>query len=336
MSKTLLGIVASFIVLLVVSGCSAPAQSQSSAPADAVSIQLSWTYDYSTSPFLAAEKNGHFKEQNLEVTMHEGGFGENGYIEPIQQVVDGSSNFGLTSASNLLLAREQGQPVVAIAAIMQRSPLAVISLTDKNITKPQDLAGHTVLVADGGASQLYNTFLSTQGIDPSTVNTQPRTSFGIEPLLNGETDALVAWVINEGIEIQEAGKTANYVLLSDYGIDTYDYLIFTSEDMIANHPDQVDRFVKAVLAGLDDVIADPEKGAQLAVEISPELNLEGQQARLEASLPLFHPAGTQLGMMDDEVWQFTQQVLLDQKVMAKPVDLKAAYTLQFVQNIVSK
>jgi len=37
-----------------------------------------------------AEKNGHFAAQNLDVRLEAGGFGPNGYIEPIAQVVNGT------------------------------------------------------------------------------------------------------------------------------------------------------------------------------------------------------------------------------------------------------
>jgi ABC-type nitrate/sulfonate/bicarbonate transport system substrate-binding protein len=113
-------------------------------------VQLSWTHEYWGAGFYLAEQDGHFAEQNLDVNLIPGGFGPNGYIEPIDEVLNGNGDFGLGSVSSLLKAREEGKPVVAVATLLQRSPFALISLSDQGIEQPQDLVGKTVTVADGG------------------------------------------------------------------------------------------------------------------------------------------------------------------------------------------
>src|SRR5438445_579900 len=101
------------IVLLV--GCG-PQQAASPTllPPTNLSIQLGWTYDYSLAGFYSAEKNNHFATQNLKVYLEEGGFANGKYIDPIDEVAKGTVNFGLTSASSLIMARSQGTPIVGI------------------------------------------------------------------------------------------------------------------------------------------------------------------------------------------------------------------------------
>jgi NitT/TauT family transport system substrate-binding protein len=211
------------------------------APKTPVSIQLAWMHEYSSASFYAAEKNGHFAAQNLDVRLEAGGFGPNGYIEPIAQVVNGTSDFGVAGAAGLIQARAEGKSVVAVATMMQRSPLAILTLATSEIRRPQDLVGRRVTVSDGSATQLFRTLLNSQGIDSAAVTIVPRTTYGIDPLVNGDVDAMVAWVINEGVKLNEAGLETNVMLLSDYGVDTYEMVLFTTEQTIAERCDRRSR-----------------------------------------------------------------------------------------------
>jgi NitT/TauT family transport system substrate-binding protein len=319
-------------VALALAGCSAGGQGQVHDKTK-VSVQLSWVHEYSSAAFYAAEKNGHFAQQDLDVRLEEGGFGEKGYIDPIDQVLSGSVDFGMSDASSILLARAAGKPVVAVASILQRSPLAIISLAESKLQRPQDLIGHRVAVAEGGASQIYNALLVAQGIEPAKVHTVARTTYGVEPLLKHEVDAVVAWVINEGVQVREAGQKPNFMLASDYGVDTYDFLIFTTEKMIAERPDVVERFVRAVAQGEQDVISSPDQAIGFVMSYNSKLDREAQLRRLQASLPLMNPAGHRPGMMQPEIWQTTYQMLRDQGVVKQPLDLGAAYTLKFLDKV---
>jgi NitT/TauT family transport system substrate-binding protein len=325
------------VASIVVSACGAGAPSAATAvPKTQVSIQLAWVHEYSSASFYAAEKNGHFAAQNLDVRLEAGGFGPNGYIEPIAQVISGTVDFGITGAASIIQARSEGKPVVAIATLLQRSPLAILSLAKSGIRRPQDLVGRRVAVADGGAAQLYDTFLKSQHIDLATVTTVPRTSYGIDPLTKGEVDAMVAWVINEGVQLDEAGAKTNVMLMSDYGVDSYELVLFTTEKMIAEHPDTVKRFVQATVQGMQDVINNPDQAADFVLTYDNKLNLDGQRRRMQATLPLLSPPGSRLGAMQPDIWKLTHQMMLDQKVLTQPIDLDRVYTTKFVDEASAK
>jgi NitT/TauT family transport system substrate-binding protein len=304
-------------------------------PPTSISVQLGWVHEYSSAGFYAAEKNGHFAEQNLAVRLVPGGFGAAGYIDAVAQVTSGATDFGVASATNLIQARAAGQPLVGIASIFQRSPAAIIALASTGIQRPQDLVGRRVAVADSALGP-YTLLLKSQHIDPASVKTIPRTSFGIDPLVNGEVDAMYAWVINEGVQLREAGQIPTVVLLSDYGVETYDLVLFTTERMIAEHPDVVTRLLRASLQGWEDTVTNPAEAAQLTLAYDNKLNLDAQRRRLEATLPLLKPAGSHLGAMESAAWQTTQQVLLDQKILKQPIDLTHAYTQTFLDAVAVK
>lgn len=321
------------IIIVALTGCSStPVQPQVTAESVSVEIQLSWTHEYSAAAFHAAVNNGHFTAQNLDVTLSQGGFNEQGYIDPIEEVLAGNADFAMSDGASLIQARAAGKPVVAIASIMQRSPQAVISLKETGIQRPQDLAGHTVSVASGGATTTFIALLNSQNIDSETLTIVERTEFGIEPLLSGQVDALVGWIINEGVAVQEQGLEPQYILLSDYGVDNYNFVLFTTETMIAEQPDVVQRVVDSIRAGLQDVVSNPAASIAHTLTFNSELVEAEQLRRLEASVPLINVPGQSLGGMDTRVWQFTHDTLIEQNLLTESVNLEEVYTLDFVAN----
>ena len=320
----------------LLAGCATGSGNVQATSAIPVNVQLSWTHEYSSAGFYTAEKNGHFDREGLDVHLHEGGLGPDGYIEPIDQVLNGTHDFGLASASSILTARAAGKPVVAIGTVYQRSPLALISLPEAQIDGVRDLVGKRVLVADGGARQALDALLRAQKIDPARLTILPRTAYGVEPLTSHQVDALVAWTINEGAELRAAGRKPRFLMFSDFGVDTYDILVFTTEQTVKERPDLARRFMRALTAGLGDVISDPSRASGFVAGYAPKLEARAQSRRLQASLPLIRPAGQQVGVMDAQIWNETAQMLIREGALSGQVDVSRAYTLQFVTDAQGK
>src|SRR5262249_53498964 len=148
------------------------------------------------------------------------------------------ADFGILDGTTLLSARADGKPVVAIAAIYLRHPLALISLADKNITKPADLVGPKLQIS-GVSTVIFQALLRSEKLDPAKMNILERTDFTSTPLLDGSADVIDGWVTNEAVDLTQSGHKINMVLVSDYGIDVYPDIIFTTEDRINKNPDLV-------------------------------------------------------------------------------------------------
>jgi NitT/TauT family transport system substrate-binding protein len=178
--------------------------------------------------------------------------------------------------------------------------------------------------------------LASQGIDPAKVEGVPRTDFGNQPLLDGQVDVMDAFITNQPVQLAQAGHQVNAILASDYGIDVYANIIFTSETTIANKPELVERFLRATVQGIQSALQDPKGAVTLAIARNSDLNLEAETESINRSLPLLNPAGGQPGMMRAEDWEITHQILLDQGILSKPLDVKAAYNLSFLEKVQSK
>jgi NitT/TauT family transport system substrate-binding protein len=138
------------------------------------------------------------------------------------------------------------------------------------------------------------------------------------------------------VQLHEAGINPNVMMLSDYGVDSYEVVLFTSEKMIAEHPDAVKGIVQATVQGTRDVVDDPNQAASLVLAYNGKLDLDGQRRRIQATIPLLNPPGAQLGMMQPAIWKLTYQMMLDQHVLTQPVDLDRTATSKFLDTVAGK
>lgn len=322
---------------LVVIACGELAASHArAAQTRAVTIQLSWVHEAQFAGFYAAEAAGFYADEDLDVTLTAGGFdAEGNYIDPIAALLRGEADFAQASGEQLLTARAAGEPVVMIAAPLRYSPMAYISLAEKNIRRPQDFAGMRVANRPD-LSVVYNALLDVAGISPDDfIEINDGTLFSVEALANDEIDVIAGFVVNEPITLENMGHDVNLVLLSDYGIESFHHILVTTEDMIANEPDVVRRFLRATLKGYAESLQDTDKYAELSLEYNPDLDIDHQRESAARMMPLVQPAGWEIGMIDVAAWQAFYDMLVAQDVVPDTVEADAAYTLDFLNDIYS-
>ena len=297
-----------------------------------VVVQVSWVHAPTWTGFYAAQDEGFYEDNGLSVELRTVFDEEGNQRDVVAEVVSGSAQFGSVSAQELLEARLDGQPVVAIAAIYQLNPAGFSSLAEQNIRVPQDLIGKTVSTSDS-SRYLLEAMLSAAGVDPADVNIVPRTDFTLNPLLNGEIDALSTFVMNSEASLSVQGVEFNTIYPFEYGIEMYSNLIITSEDMIQNDPEMVQSFLEATLHGIQSSADDPEKAGENIAARDESLNRDELVEGMFRSVPLLIPAGSRPGMMQPQIWEIGYEILVDQQVLTGEIELESAYTTQFLDAI---
>ena len=92
---------------------------------DKVSVQLDYVVRGNHAMFFVAKKKGYFAKQGIDVTAIQRGTGS---PNAMRLVGNGNAEFGFGDLPTLAVARSQGVPVVALAAVNQHSPLGMLSL----------------------------------------------------------------------------------------------------------------------------------------------------------------------------------------------------------------
>ena len=305
---------------------------------DKVSVQLDYVVRGNHAMFFVAKEKGYFAKQGIDVTAIRRGTGS---PNAMRLVGNGDAEFGFGDLPTLAVARSQDVPVVALAAVNQHSPLAMLALAKSfKLAKPQDLKGLNVGVQPSGSTYVFlKAFLKTNAmslddIKQSTVN-PPYENY----LLLGRVDTVPGYLDAEVPELEaKAGGPGSLSILqgSDFGYVVYGSGLFTSEKMIAEHSDVVQRFVNAYMQAFADVIKNPDEAADLTIKENPEYAqkkdvLVGQ---IEADLKrtFFSPdtKANGIGWMTAATWQKTVDTLVDQGAMKQRIDVAPAFNVKYL------
>lgn len=317
---------------------SALALSGTANAADAVSVQLDYVVRGNHAMFFVAKEKGYFAKQNLDVTDIRKGTGS---PNAMRLVGNGNAEFGFGDLPTLAVARSQDVPVVALAAVNQHSPLGMIALSSKfKLTKPQDLKGLTLGVQPSGSTYVFlKAFLSSNGMTLDDIKQNTVTPPYENYLLLGRVDAVPGYIDAEVPELEaKAGGpgSLSFIQGSDFGYTVYGSGLFTSQKMIAERSDIVQRFVNAYMQAFNDVVNNPAEAADIVIKMNPEYGPKKDVLikQIEADIKMtFFSAETKtngLGWMNKATWESTTKILLDQGSMKQPIDVSAAFTDKYL------
>jgi NitT/TauT family transport system substrate-binding protein len=188
--------------------------------ADEVVLQLQWEIQAQFAGYLAADDQGFYEEQCLDVSFLEAGVD----IVPQQVLADGQADFAIAWVPKALQTREQGANIVNIAQMFQRSGTLQVSFVDEDITTPEDFAGKNI--GNWGFGNEYEIFaaLGEAGLDPASDVTLVQQQFDMNALLAGDIDAAEAMTYNEYARVLEAEnpETGELYQPEDFNVISYE------------------------------------------------------------------------------------------------------------------
>jgi NitT/TauT family transport system substrate-binding protein len=303
-----------------------------------VSVQLDWVVRGNHAMFFVAKEKGYFAKNGIEVTAIRKGTGS---PDALRLVGNGNAEFGFGDLPTLAVARSQQVPAVALAAVNQKSPLGIIALASKlKLAKPQDIKGKNVGVHAAGSTYVFlRAFLAANGMTEDDIKKSTVAPPYENYLLLGHVDIVPGYIDAEVPELEaKAGGPGSLSILlgADWGYDVYGSGLFTSEKMIAEKPDLVQRFVGAYLQAFQDVIDNPEEAAEITARANPEYTQKKDvlaqqlQADIRATFFSNDTKANGIGWMTRAGWDSTTKTLLDQGALKQPIDVPAAFTDRFV------
>jgi len=294
--------------------------------ADNVTVRLKWFNQAQFAGFYVAKEKGFYQAKGLDVAVQPGGPD----FPAVQMVTGGNEQFGVTGADQILVARSKGVPVVAIAVLYRKNPFVLFSMKQAGLDKPEKFREKKIGVKLGGNEELiYRAVLGKAGLSAKDVNEVP-VKFDMTPFLAGQIDVWPGYAINEVITAREKGFDVNIIWPSDYGINLYADTLFTTEKMLAEKPDVVQRFVAATLQGWAYAADHPEEAAKITVKHGTKLTYAHELAMMNESIPLLRPDKQPIGSMQPAAWAALQEFLLKGGFMKEAIALDKAYTSKYV------
>src|SRR6185312_11509240 len=133
---------------LALAGCKKKGDDAKGAPGlTKTTLALDWVPEPEFGGFYAARASGAYARAGLDVDVQGGGAG----APVVQRVAAGQVDFGTVGGDALLLARDRGADVVALFAVFQTSPQAIMTHAAKGFASLDDVmrSGATLAVETG-------------------------------------------------------------------------------------------------------------------------------------------------------------------------------------------
>lgn len=303
---------------------------QASESSSGIRLPMGFIPNIQFAPFYVALERGYFSEEGIELE-----FDYSFETDGVKLVGAGELPFSLVSGEQVLLARAQELPVVYVMAWWQDYPIAVAAPVGSGIETPQDLAGIQIgIPGTFGASYVgLRALLHSAGLTEEDITLDSIGFNQVESLISGRQQAVVVYVNNEPLQLNASGSPVNVIRVADY-VDLASNGLLASESILAEDPDMVRGMIRATLRGIRDTIEDPEAAFEISKQyiegldqLSPA-DQDLQRAVLAESIKFWKT--DRPGYSDPQAWENMQTVLLEMGLLAKPMDLAAAFTNEFL------
>lgn len=310
---------------------------QAAEAADKVTVQLDFILRGNHAIFFIGQSKGYFEKAGIDVAAINPGTGS---VNTMREIGAGAAEFGFGDLPTLVIARSQNTPVVAIAAVNQKNPTAIISLKETKLDSPKDLEGKSIGVFAAGSTYLfYKAFAAANHLDTSKIEVRTITPPSQNFLLLKRVDTIPGYIDAELPELEaKAGGpgSLNLLLGSKYGVTAYGSGLITSEAMIKQKPDLVSRFAKAYLLAFQYTIQHPDEAADAIIAKHPEYATRRDVliSQLKQDIDnTFTSNATRdhgLGYMPSAVSEATVKMLVDQKMISGPIAAASAFDNSFI------
>lgn len=302
--KNLLLIIFSCILCISTTGCSSK---KNSSELEEFTIVLDW-YPNAVHGFIyEAIEKGYYKEEGLDVKIQ---FPSN-TNDALSLTAAGKADAGIYYLQDVIMARaNENIPVKAIGSVVQKPLNIILSLKEKNITSPTDLAGKKIGYAGTVLSEAI-----IRSIVESTGNTMDNIQLvdvGFDLMSSMTTknvDATIGCLVNHEVpQMENDGFELNYFFPTDYGMPDYYELVFvTGDHQINKESDKLSRFLRASQKGFADMKANPDKALDTLLQNQNEenfpLNKSVEKQSFDYLIPVMETEQNPFLSQDESVWQ---------------------------------
>lgn len=308
----------SWAILIVVSiflGCNVKDDTYHTGPIDNdpnartdVKLALNWFPEAEHGGFYAAQLNGYFAEEGLNVEILPGGPGS----PVIQQVARGSVEFGVATADQVPLGRAQGANVVATFAAIDQSPRCFLVHEESGIKSLEELKGVTLAMNSGRAFSEY----LVKHVPLTDVRVVPYDG-SVAAFLRDKNFAQQAYEFSEPFLAKEQGANVRVLPIREIGYNPYASILITSDKLNKENPELVEKMTRACRKGWQDYLKNPQQANKHLESLNPELSPGVLEFGVKAIVPLTNVEDESFGQMTAERWKTLVEQLVEIGLLEK-------------------
>jgi NitT/TauT family transport system substrate-binding protein len=300
------------------------------ATAESVSFGTDWKAEAEHGGFYQAIATGIYSGHGLEVTLRQGG----PQVNHAQLLAAGRLDFNMAPNSfGPLNFASQKIPMVAVAAIFQKDPSVLIAHPGQGNDSLAALKGKPIMI--GSDTRITSWMFLKNKFGYTDDQIRPYT-FSVAPFLADPKAIQQGYLSSEPFTIESQGIKPVVLLLADAGYSSYGSLIQTSDKLVHDRPDVVQRFVDASIEGWYSYLyGDPAPANELIKRDNPEMT----DALLAYGIAKIKEFGVVdsgeakrngIGSMTEARWRDFFDTMSRAGVYPKDLDFRKAYTLRFV------
>ena len=290
-----------------------------------VLLQSDWYAQAEHGGYYQAIAKGFDKEEGIELTIHQGGPGAFG----AQKVATGQAQFSMGRSDDVMLAVQQGLPIVIVTALMQHDPQAILLHEENPIQDFSQLDGKNIMAVPGAA---WIQFIEKKyGI---RMNLMP-VNYGLAQFMSDKNFIQQCFITNEPYFVRQNGGKPKSLLIAGSGYDPY-RVIFTSRKFARENPAAVQAFVNAAARGWRDFLAnDPTPGMELITKdndkMSPDFMRYAISTMNELALVTGDAAkGERIGLLDRQRIEEQGAMLLTTGLLKEPMPADKYVSFDFL------
>lgn len=291
-------------------------------PDEKVRLALNWKPEPQFGGFYAARIAELDKKNHVEFELVPGGAG----TPVVQMVAAGQFEFGISSADEVIVSRARGTDVVALFAVYQTNPQAILTHAERGFESLTD-----VFKSDGTIAMQkglpYATFLQRKYASTMKASLVPYLG-GISNFLSRADHSQQCFVTAEPFLARKQGARVKTFLVAESGFNPYTTVLITRRSVLKEKPELVKNVVAAVVAGWRRYLDRPDDINAKMHELNPSIDIETFRLMSDAQKPLVEVSkGFNVGSMTEARWS----ELGDQLESMKIIEQKPASTDLFIK-----
>ncbi|MBU6237011.1 MAG: ABC transporter substrate-binding protein [Planctomycetes bacterium] len=303
-------------------------QNKTDAPkATKVALLLNWYPEAEHGGFYAAQVHGIYEKYGLDVDIQPGG---KNTVVP-QSLTLRRVQFGVANADDVLVARNQDVPLVALMAPIQDGPRCIMVRADSGITSFEQLKNVTLQI---DSTRPYIPFLKSKGLLDDSVKLAPY--FGsVAQLVAGPGYAAQGYNFSEPFMARQQGVEVNQLMMSDIGYNPYASLLVATSDYVDGNADVCKRMVQASKEGWVKYLSDPVQTNEVILKANKQgLEKPALEFGVEALKPLCMKDGdeSRVGQMSRDRWTQLADTLVELKLIDRAkVNVDASFRADLLE-----
>jgi NitT/TauT family transport system substrate-binding protein len=282
--------------------------------AEPLVLALNWKPEPQFGGFYAAQEEGFFEANRLDVKIIEGGSG----TPTIQMLMAGRVDYAVVSADEVVIAHARGGgDIVALFATYQTNPQGIMTHAARGFESIEDVVrGDGVLLWQSGLPYAQY-FMKKYG--PLKVTTAPYLggigNFQHDPKLSQQ-----CFVTSEPLAAAAAGLEVKTFLIADSGYNPYTAVLVTQRARLKDAREEVAGMVAAVRKGWERYLEDPGPTNEAMAKLNRAMTAQTftDSAAAQHGL-ILTPDTERVGEMTLARWQTLADQLLDIGVIREPV-----------------